>query len=42
VAQVWLYAVCKKIVRETDEYVVQMKATSGVETRAHASCVEGK
>jgi hypothetical protein len=40
--QVWVCAVCKKIVRETEEYVVQMKAPTGLETRVHAACVEGK
>ncbi len=41
--QVWTCAICKKIVRETDEYIIQTKlAQSGLETRVHATCVEGK
>lgn len=40
--QVWICVVCKKVVRETDEYVVQTKNPAGLETRTHAACVEAK
>ena len=40
--QVWICVVCKKIIREADEYVVQTKNPIGLETRVHAGCVEAK
>jgi len=40
--QVWICTICKKIIREADEYVVQTKNPAGLENRVHASCVEGK